>query len=179
MGDAHERRLVAMFNDTPHWWAQRAAASGSGGEADLPDVTFAHNGIAFAGEEKTSSEPYVYVDEAELRALRAYADAYAMRPVVLGRFKQERAFYVWSPDDMGRTDAGTYRGDPEGDSWAAKIAAPDGTADGVPPAELTSFALSHALAGQSAKGMIEAPPASRPGTVDAPDADAEDGEVDG
>lgn len=170
MGDREERVFVKMFQETPHWWAQRAAASGSGGDGDLPDVTFAHDGIGFAGEEKTTSEPYVYVTEEELRALRDYAAAYGMRAVVIGRFKGERAFYVWNPNDMGRTDAGTYRGDPEGDQWAAKIAEPDGAAEGVYPEDLTSFALTHSLAGKLGKGMVEAPKNSRP---------VQEGEADG
>lgn len=157
MGDREERTFVRMFNDTEHWWAQRAAASGSGGDADLPDVTFANGGIAFAAEEKTTSEPYIYVDEEELEALQAYATAYGMRSVIVGRPKGERAFYVWSPDDMERTDAGTLRGDPDGDRWAAKIAEPDGAADGIYPSELTAFALRHALAGELGKGMTEPP----------------------
>lgn len=162
MGDREERVFVGMFNDTAHWWAQRAAASGSGGEADLPDVTFAHDGVAYAGEEKTTSEPYVYVTEDELRALRDYAAAYGMRAIVIGRFKGERAFYVWNPNDMERTDAGTYRGSPGDEKWGVKIAEPDGEAEGVYPADLTSFAMHHALAGKLGKGMVEAPPNVRP-----------------
>lgn len=157
MADRSERQFVRMFSATEDWWAQRAAASGAATDADLPDVTFAHDGIGFAGEEKTTSEPYVYVEEEELRALRDYAAAYGMRAVIIGRFKGERAFYVWNPNDMGRTDAGTYRGDPKGDAWAVKIAEPDGAARGVYPEDLTSFALTHALAGKLGKGMVDAP----------------------
>ncbi|UTF56006.1 hypothetical protein [Natronosalvus rutilus] len=157
MGDREERVFVRMFQETPHWWAQRAAASGSGGDGDLPDVTFAQEGIAFAGEEKTTSEPYIYVQEDELEALRAYADAYGMETILIGRFKGERAFYVWNPEDMERTNAGTYRGSPGDEKWAAKIAEPDGSAEGVYPEDLTAFALYHSVNGRLGKGMVEAP----------------------
>lgn len=170
MGDREERAFVAMFAETDRWQAQRAAASGSATEAELPDVTFAQEGIAFAGEEKTTSEPYIYVEEPEVEALEAYADAYGMHPILIGRFKGERAFYVWSPDDMERTDAGTYRGSPGDELWAAKIAEPDGAADGIYPAHLTSFVLYHALRGKLSKAITEPPPNSRA---------VQEGEVDG
>jgi Holliday junction resolvase len=165
MGDRSERAFVRMFKDTEHWWAQRAAASGAATEADLPDVTFAHDGIAFAGEEKTTSEPYIYVDPEEYSQLEDYAQAYGMEPVLLGRFKRgsdglptgasSRAFYVWNPVDMERTDAGTLRGSPTDGEWAAKIAEPDGTAEGILPAELTSFRLYHGVKGELGAGITE------------------------
>jgi len=168
MGDAMERRFVKMFSDTDHWWAQRAAASGSATDADLPDVTFAHDGLAFAGEEKTTSEPYIYLDPDEVEQLQAYAAAYGMIAVAIGRFKRTspaivgtdrspRAFYVWNPNDMERTDAGTYRGHPDDGRWAAKIAEPDGPADGILPEHLSSFHLRHGLAGELGKGITEPP----------------------
>lgn len=176
MGDRAERTFVAMFNDTEYWWAQRAAASGSGGDADLPDVTFARDGIAFAGEEKTTSEPYVYVEEDELEALQAYAAAYGMRAVVIGRFKGERAFYVWNPNKMETTDADTLRGYPDDGRWAAKIAEPEGAADGIYPEELTSFALTHTLRSRISEGLTEPP---GPTSVDDVDAEGQGGEADG
>lgn len=157
VSDRTERAFVAMLNDTAHWKAQRAAASGSGGDADLPDVTFAHDGIAFAAEEKTSSAPYIYVDEAEFEALQRYAAAYGMRAVILGRFKGERAYYLWNPNEMERTDAGTLRGSPDDEQWAAKIAEPDGTAEGIDPERLTSFALTHSLLSKLTKCLTTAP----------------------
>lgn len=178
MSDAMERRFVGMFNDTDHWWAQRAAASGSGGEADLPDVTFAHDGVAFAGEEKTTAKPYVYVTPEELRDLQAYAGAYGMRAVVIGRFKRTsdaitgtdrspRAFYIWNPNDMETTDAGTLRGHPDDGKWAAKVKEPDGPADGILPSELSSFHLHHGLAGKLGKGITE--PAANSSLVEGAD----------
>jgi len=177
MSDTMERRFVRMFNGTQgvdggaDWWAQRAAASGSGGGADLPDFTFAEDGLAFAGEEKTTAEPYVYVTPEEHEALQAYATAYGMHAVVVGRFKKSsdglptgtssRAFYVWNPNDMETTDAGTLRGSPTDRRWAAKIAEPDGTADGIHPEHLTSFHLHHGLAGELGGGITEPPANSR------------------
>jgi len=155
-----------MFGETDRWMAQRAAASGAATDAELPDVTFAHDGIAFAGELKTTSEPHIYIGKAEIEKLQAYAATYGMRAVALGRFKGERAFYIWAPEDMDRTDAGTYRGGPDDGQWAAKIAEPDGSADGIGPSELTSFHLTHGLEGQLGKGITE-PPANMEGTADA------------
>lgn len=170
MGDRSERTLVRMFGDTDHWWAQRAAASGSATDAELPDVTFAHDGVGFAGEEKTTKDPYVYLAEQEVAELEEYAAAYGMRPVAIGRFKRgsdglptgasSRAFYLWDPADMERTNAGTYRGSPTDGRWAAKVAEPDGTAEGIYPAELTSFHLTHALKGELGGGVTEPPPNS-------------------
>jgi len=167
MGDRSERTFVRMFGDTEHWWAQRAAASGAATDADLPDVTFAHDGVGFAGEEKTTSEPYIYLEPDEVKHLQAYAAAYGMRAVAIGRFKRgsdglptgasSRAFYLWNPNDMERTDAGTYRGSPTDGKWAAKIAEPDGTADGIYPADLSSFHLTHGLAGKLGKGIVSPP----------------------
>lgn len=157
MSDKSERRLVRVLSDTDQWMAQRAAASGASTKNDLPDVTFAHDGIAFAAEEKSTSGPYIYVQPDEVRALQRYAATYGMRSVIVGRFKGERAWYIWNPNKMERTDAGTYRGSPDDEQWAVKIADPDGTADGVNPAELTSFALTHTLRSKIAKPMTEAP----------------------
>lgn len=167
MGDREERTFVRMFGDTEHWWAQRAAASGAATDADLPDVTFAHDGTAFAGEEKATSAPYIYLDPEEIEALEAYAAAYGMTAVAIGRFKRSsdglpkgassRAYYVWNPADMERTDAGTYRGSPTDDRWAAKIAEPDGAADGIYPSDLSAFHLKHALRSRLADPVTEAP----------------------
>mgnify|MGYP000336127996 CR=1 FL=1 len=154
----YERTFVRIFAQTDHWWAQRAAASGSATEADLPDATLAHDGLAFATEMKTSGSAYIYLDEAEVQALQRYAAAYGMISLVVGRFKGERAFYVWNPADMDRTDSGKYRGMADDGNWSVKIAHPEGSADGVEPGDLSSIALRHAVAGQLAMGMTEAPP---------------------
>lgn len=155
-GSDFERTFVRMFNEeTPNWKAQRAAASGSATTADLPDVTFARDGHAFAGELKTTSKNIIYVDEEEVAALRRYAYAYGMTPVLLGRLKGERAYYVWNPDHMDRTDSGRYRGDPRNPlehttdeyGWCARIAEPDSSAPGVYPHELTPVLLLEAVHG--------------------------------
>lgn len=164
-GSRYERQLVKLFGDTDGWMAQRAAASGSATDAELPDITFAHDGSGFAGELKTTSEPYIHIGEDEIGKLQAYAGTYGMQAVAIGRFKGERAFYIWAPDDMERTDAGTYRGSPDDGQWAAKIAEPDGSADGIDPSELTSFHLTHGLSGKLGKGITE-PPANTGGSAD-------------
>lgn len=156
-GSDYERRFARMFAQTDHWHAQRAAASGSATDADLPDLTFASETVVFCAELKTTSSPYIYVDEDEVEALDNYAEAYGGWSVILGRFKGERAYYAWNPADMERTDSGAYRGVADDGNWAAKIAEPDSSADGIEPADLGPFHLRHALAGRLGKGITEPP----------------------
>jgi Holliday junction resolvase len=153
----YERRLVQIFRETDEWVAQRAAASGSATTGELPDVTFAENSIAFAGELKTTSKNHVYLEPEEIEALRTYCYAYGMEPVAIGRFKGETAYYVWSPGEMDRTDSGNYSGGPDDGNWGAKIADPDGAADGILPGELSAFYLRHGLLSQ-VQSPITAPP---------------------
>lgn len=166
MGDRMERQLATMFGETEHWWAQRAAASGSATDADLPDVTFAHDGIAFAAEEKTTSEGRIYVTEDEVEALHAYAKAYGMQSVIIGRFKRTspsitgterspRASYLWNPRDMDVTDSGTLAGDPDDGNWSARVAEPTSPADAIHPEDLTGFHLQHALQSSFADPVTE------------------------
>jgi len=110
-GDTYERELCNIFRDAG-WHAQRAGSSGGGTTADLPDVTVAQNGKAFAIEAKTvaKDETYIYVNADEVRALRRYADAYGMVPLIAGRWKRTREWHLWLPERMKRTDSGTYRG---------------------------------------------------------------------
>jgi Holliday junction resolvase len=110
-GDTYERELCNIFRDAG-WHAQRAASSGAGTDADLPDVTIAEGGRAFAIEAKTvaASESYIYVDSDEVDALRRYADAYGQIPLIAGRWKQTPAWQLWIPERMAQTDSGTYRG---------------------------------------------------------------------
>jgi len=59
----YERELVNLFRNNG-WHAQRAGSSGGGTTADLPDVTIAQDGYAFAIEHKTIArdETYIYAD---------------------------------------------------------------------------------------------------------------------
>jgi len=110
-GDNYERELCNLFRNAG-WHAQRAGSSGGGTSADLPDVTIAKNGKGFAIEAKTvaKDETYIYVDKDEVRALKRYADAYGMVPLIAGRWKRTREWHFWVPERMERTDSGTYRG---------------------------------------------------------------------
>jgi len=165
----YERRFVQIFNDTDHWFAQRAAASGSA-PADLPDVTIGHDGIAFAGEMKSSSEACIYLEPEEAEALKRYARAFGMHPVAIGRFKRgspsikgtdrhPKAYYIWNLEDMGTSSrSDNLRGDPRADNWAARIAHPEADADGIHPEHLSGFHLRHGVKGELGKG-ITAPPA--------------------
>ena len=157
-GDSYERAFVRLFTpNTLAWQAQRAAASGSATTAELPDVTFAYEGVAFAGELKTvsSDTKYIYIGDDEMEKLQDYAAAYGMRAVALGRWKGERAYYLWNPNEMHRTDAGTYRGSRGDTAWSAKIAEPDGSADGLYPSELSGRRLARALAADSGEQLTE------------------------
>ncbi|GGL55053.1 hypothetical protein [Halocalculus aciditolerans] len=145
-GSRYERGFVRMFS-TGEWWAQRAAASGSATDADLPDVTFAHDGIGFAGELKTTSRPTAYVDADEVRALQRYAAAYGMRACLLGRWKGERAYYIWNPNDVERTDGGNYRLNPQDGTHAAIVVEPGAAFAGRRPEDWTGAMLADALAG--------------------------------
>lgn len=110
-GDTYERELCNIFRGAG-WHAQRAGSSGGGTSADLPDVTIARNGKAFAIEAKTvaKDESYIYVDSGEVDALKRYADAYGQIPLIAGRWKRTREWHLWVPERMERTDSGTYRG---------------------------------------------------------------------
>lgn len=156
MGERTERKLAALFSNNLGWEAQRAAASGSATDSNLPDVTFGHGGVGIAAEEKTTSDGVIYVRQDEIDGLKAYADAYGMTPAVIGRFKQSspsisgtdrspRAYYVWHPRDMLRTDAGKYRGAPGDYAWSLRLRAPDSPANGVVPGELSGSMVRHAL----------------------------------
>ena len=160
MSSAHERLFVRMFNATDHWRAQRTAASGSGGDADLPDFTFASGGQGFSAEQKSTSKPHIYVEPDEVEALANYAHAYGMLPVIAGWFKGERAFYIWNPWRMDRTDAGTYRGAKDDGNWVVKIADPDGTATGIYPTDLHPGLFQDALYDPDPPGLTAVPSAS-------------------
>lgn len=149
-GGDYERRFVRIMVDTKNkdgvtWWAQKAAASGSATTADLPDVTFARGGTGYAGELKTTSANHIYVDQDEVAALQRYAKAYGFAPVIIGRFKGEPAFYIWSIKSMVRTDEGKFRGSQDGDYYALRIKEPGTAADGYLPSELTWMELEDRL----------------------------------
>lgn len=157
MTGEYERQLVRIFRATDRWIAQRAVSSGSATVGELPDVTFAERGFAFAGELKTTSQGHVYLEPEEIEQLQDYCEAYDMVPVAIGWFKGEKAYYVWRPDEMDRTDSGNYSGGPDDSNWAAKIADPDGAADGIYPADLEGFMLLHALRGKLTGPITAAP----------------------
>jgi len=147
-GYRYERKFVNVFDDADGWWAQRAAASGSGRDADLPDVSFARAGWAFAGEQKTTQEAPAYVTVEEVDALRRYAMAYGMVEVLILRVLQEPTFYLFAPDDVHRTpDAGSYRLEPENASL--RIAEPETRSPGQDATKLTGEGVFRALDGDA------------------------------
>lgn len=113
-GASYERELVNRFLDAG-WGALRLGASGSGGDADLPDVLagtpiYAHHGgrlqrvthdVAdwhqqgdlsrivsgpYAIELKSGKATTLYVTEPELKALRAFARRWGARPFLGARY---------------------------------------------------------------------------------------------
>lgn len=148
-GSTYERQLVRLFVDTQEqdgvdWLAQRAASSGSATDAPLPDVTFASGGLAFACELKTSGTPRVYFEKPEVQKLRHFANTYGMIPVVAGRFKGTRAFYLWHPADIEPVETQSYAAK-KGERCSIVLADPDGGAEGLYPRDVTADDVAHAL----------------------------------
>lgn len=140
-GARYEREFANLFR-SGGWHAQRAAASGAATAADLPDVTFARDGHAFAADLETSDSSRVYLDPDETGALGAYARAYGMEPVVGVRIKGIRAWGLYAPRSMPTTDAGRYIAE---DGEEAIPIALDGSDGGLPIAELSPTRLSNNL----------------------------------
>lgn len=107
-GGDYERELCRWFR-AGGWHAHRAGSSGGGTAADLPDLSVGQAGHAFAIEAKTTSAPYIYVDADEVEALRRYATAFGMVPLIAARYKGVRRWDLHTPVAMDRTDSGSYR----------------------------------------------------------------------
>lgn len=107
-GSNAERRLCAILR-SGGWHAHRAGASGGGTDADLPDLAAAKSGVGVAIELKSSKGERVYLDADEIEALERYAVAFGLRAAVGVRWSGERAFYLYDPSTLHRTDAGKYR----------------------------------------------------------------------
>jgi len=135
MGSDHERVVCRLLRETGNWHAQRAAASGGGTAANLPDLTFGRDGVGFAAEEK-SGQPPLYVREEEVKALKSYARAYGMQPLLIARYTGERVFYLYDVPTPPRTDDGSLKLSPDLDAGAMRVAHPDGDGEGVSPDRL-------------------------------------------
>lgn len=106
-GDRRERELVNRLDDAG-FAVMRAPASGSATDRDLPDI-LAGNGEAFyAIEAKSSKGSPIYLDGAEVDALRFFAENFGAEPQIGIRF-DEHEWRFFPPDELYVTDGGNYR----------------------------------------------------------------------
>jgi len=124
--DDYERELVNYLYDL-RFAVQRAAASGSATENELPDVIGLRDGPRthhlWAIEGKTSSDHHIYLPQEEVESLKDYADRGGLDALLAGRWKNDhdtgwnrwndeydvKAHYLFHVDDVYRTDSGKYR----------------------------------------------------------------------
>lgn len=112
-GGAKERELVREVDGTEGWVAMRAPSSGSATQRDLPDVLAGRGGRSLAIELKASGGRPVYIEQHEVEALERFAQAFGSEAWVALRWSsrslQDATFYLTRPQEMYRTDAGSYR----------------------------------------------------------------------
>lgn len=112
-GDRVEREAVNLLDESG-WAVIRAPASGSATQRDLPDVIcsrptnalgFDNNPLAatYAMEVKASGGDPIYVDQAEVAALRRFASSWGATPLVCAKFD-----LVWGHPDRGTDRSGIY-----------------------------------------------------------------------
>lgn len=126
-GAAYEQELVNRFLENGYG-ALRLGASGSGGDADLPDVLagrrealdgmtgpIATRTDVWAVELKSGSQTTLYVDADEVGALTRFAHPWGAKPLLGARFTfdsgehyNRTGTYLLEPDDARRTDGGQY-----------------------------------------------------------------------
>lgn len=106
-GDRYERKLVNALTENG-WFAQRAAASGGGGDHELPDVIAAKDGRIEVIELKFSSDPPVYVSESKVAGLEWLADHLSGTPRLCLRMSGDTSFYAVQPNGCKRTSSGNY-----------------------------------------------------------------------
>lgn len=112
-GDAKEREAVNVIDAAEGWAVMRAPASGGGTDRDLPDI-LAGNGRTFLIIElKSSGGDPIYIDQEEVEALRRFAQNFGGVAMIACRWSsrslRDDSFYLQRPENLYRTDAGTYR----------------------------------------------------------------------
>lgn len=106
-GDRRERELVNLLDEVG-FAVMRAPASGSATDRELPDVLAGDGERFYAIEAKSSSGNPIYLDGAEVEALRYFATNFGALPRIGIRFdNQDWAFF--DPDELYMTGAGNYR----------------------------------------------------------------------
>jgi len=108
-GDAQERECVNAFRDAG-WFARRATSSGGGTKQASYDVMAAKEGTIFVGEVKyRDPDEYIYIQEQEVEDLEWCAEQLGGFAVLIARWKRDTSLYAYFPEQLTRTDAGSYR----------------------------------------------------------------------
>lgn len=118
-GSRYERETVRRFR-AAGWGALRIGASGSGGDADLPDVFCGrpHPGIeqpavseSYCIELKSGKATTLYVQPDEVEALERFADNWGSTPLLGARFTTQASpteTLLVPPERARMTDGGAY-----------------------------------------------------------------------
>jgi Holliday junction resolvase len=106
-GERRERELVNRL-DAVGFAVMRAPASGSATDRELPDVLAGDGERFYAIEAKASSGRPIYLDGAEVDALRFFAGNFGAEARIGIRFDKE-GWTFFDPDDLYVTDGGSYR----------------------------------------------------------------------
>lgn len=121
-GAARERELVNRFH-AAGWGALRLGASGSGGDADLPDVLAGQGMVVsqmgmtitatetWAVELKSGRATTLYVGQKEVDDLLRFAESWGAKALLGARFTTQASptdTYLVGIEDARRTDGGAY-----------------------------------------------------------------------
>lgn len=118
-GDAQEREVVNAFREDG-WFARRATSSGGGATQASYDIMAAKDGTVYVGEVKyRDPSEYIYIEEQEVTDLEWCARHLGGLAVLIARWKRDTSLYAYFPEQLHRTDAGTYRLSPEDTEVAA------------------------------------------------------------
>lgn len=107
-GAARERELCNLLDDLG-WAVMRAPASGSATERELPDVLFGNGNVFYACEAKASNGNPIYLTEKEVTALKFFSEKFGAVPLIGTRWDYDTEWYYFLPEQLYRTDAGSYR----------------------------------------------------------------------
>lgn len=112
-GDRQEREVVNAFRDDG-WFARRATTSGGGTTQASYDIMAAKDGEVYVGEVKyRDPDSYIYIDESEVTDLQWCARHLGGTAVLIARWKRDTDLYAYYPQQLHRTDSGSYRLSPK------------------------------------------------------------------
>jgi Holliday junction resolvase len=104
-GSKQERAFMAVLRD--HGFIPMRSPGSGTGDWEQPDVLAAQEGVAIATEMKSGAKPK-NVQEHEVDALTAFADAFWAAALIAVRYKGDRTIYLAQPEMMNRTPSGHY-----------------------------------------------------------------------